>query len=650
MKRPTTWLHFTTAASRRWTLLLLIATLLAIPAMAPADDVITLSGDIGNSSVSTYGMTVDVTLNDPFAYDPLSPTSPLPNQAHPNGFHGTEAEGVDVILSYDMITPVILDAGEEMYVDVWGRNECCFDRDDNFDIEFYNGGVLGTLIGSVTGQAIPDDVPQYHRVSYFSTGTVTIDSFRIVGHDSAVADQNLFTLMETRAVNVDGDLVSFDVIIDRDTHGIRLTNNMGSDIDVVGYSITSGAGALDQSGWTPISGNYDVDGDKSVDPDDAWVVLTGAGLHTDLSEAELAGDGPHDGGTIGNGASVELGDVWIQSPFEELTAELLLDDGTRMQTIVRYVGNDDRPFDIGDLDFNGVIDTADWPIFRDGSFADLSAMTAVQQYQKGDLNGDGNNNLDDFDLFKTAFDAQNGAGAFDAMIAAVPEPASWLLLAMGGLLMMGRRYRNWLAMVCLAVLFVAVTSGSASADILPGFDGNAALGGAATQSTTAYTRPAENAVDGNLGEAGTHTDGASEDPWWQVVFADGDQDIDLITLYNRIDCCQKRLSDITIRIQDADNPGTDLLVSPALNPGDIDNGPMTIDWDVRAANGGVPINGGIVRVERQSNPDFLPNTDDANVLTLNEVQALNLSNQVVVRPNIAVSSPAIRSMSSTLTR
>ena len=110
--------------------------------------------------------------------------------------------------------------------------------------------------------------------------------------------------------------------VDRDSGGLSLVNNTGADFDILGYSITSGAGALDQGGWTPISGRSDAPsngGDGSVDSDDPWTILTAAGSHTDLSESELAGG---NGGVLG--ASIDLGSAWLKSPTEDLRMELLL--------------------------------------------------------------------------------------------------------------------------------------------------------------------------------------------------------------------------------------------------------------------------------------------------------------------------------------
>jgi alpha-L-fucosidase len=79
----------------------------------------------------------------------------------------------------------------------------------------------------------------------------------------------------------------------------------------------------------------------------------------------------------------------------------------------------------GDLDLNGVLDSNDWQLYLAGVGLDLSALTPLERFQKGDLNGDGMNNLSDLDLFITAYDDAHGTGAFFAIAQwRVPEPAS----------------------------------------------------------------------------------------------------------------------------------------------------------------------------------------------------------------------------------
>ena len=70
-------------------------------------------------------------------------------------------------------------------------------------------------------------------------------------------------------------------------------------------------------------------------------------------------------------------------------------------------------------------------IFRANQHVDLSSKSLAEAYRLGDLKDDWLNNHADFVLFKTAFDAANGAGAFDTMLASVPEPST-VLLFVGG--------------------------------------------------------------------------------------------------------------------------------------------------------------------------------------------------------------------------
>jgi hypothetical protein len=91
---------------------------------------------------------------------------------------------------------------------------------------------------------------------------------------------------------------------------------------------------------------------------------------------------------------------------------------------------------LADLNFDGVVDELDWAIERDNMFVDLEGMPLEEAYRLGDLNGDSWNNEFDFELFKGAFDAAHGAGAFDNMLARVPEPATWRLAVFGAALVL----------------------------------------------------------------------------------------------------------------------------------------------------------------------------------------------------------------------
>ena len=73
-------------------------------------------------------------------------------------------------------------------------------------------------------------------------------------------------------------------------------------------------------------------------------------------------------------------------------------------------------------------------------FADLVGLPLAEAYQLGDLNADSRNNEFDFELFKSAFDAAQGTGAFDDMLARVPEPTTVTLAVLGVCLGVVRRW------------------------------------------------------------------------------------------------------------------------------------------------------------------------------------------------------------------
>jgi hypothetical protein len=96
----------------------------------------------------------------------------------------------------------------------------------------------------------------------------------------------------------------------------------------------------------------------------------------------------------------------------------------------------------GDLDFNGLLDASDWGMFRSGQHANLAGLTLGEAYELGDLNGDLLNDHADFVIFKTVFDAQNGAGAFLEMLTSVPEPPTMALCLLAMSAVVGKSLRE----------------------------------------------------------------------------------------------------------------------------------------------------------------------------------------------------------------
>ena len=80
-----------------------------------------------------------------------------------------------------------------------------------------------------------------------------------------------------------------------------------------------------------------------------------------------------------------------------------------------------------DLDLDGALGVGDWMLFVGYAETNLSMFSPYDAYLHGDLDGDGRNSVNDFGLFKTAFEQTYGAGSFATMTAGVPEPTAVLL-------------------------------------------------------------------------------------------------------------------------------------------------------------------------------------------------------------------------------
>jgi len=163
-----------------------------------------------------------------------------------------------------------------------------------------------------------------------------------------------------------------------------------------------------------------------------WTELTVASAHGDLSEADFESG---DGAILANGRTVSLGNAntWIKTPTEDLVFQYV-SDGEVVDGVILWEGNNDVPFEVGDLNTNGVINSADWTILRTNQHANLSGLSLAEAYRAGDLTGDKLNNHADFVAFKSIYEAANGAGSFALMLSNVPEPSGIVLVLTSGLL------------------------------------------------------------------------------------------------------------------------------------------------------------------------------------------------------------------------
>ena len=184
----------------------------AAPGVLRNELALTLSNPVAvgqdRQPVRTFGgASIGNTLTDGFAYDPLNPTAALPalNYSARNSFVANGPAGGAIVITYD-IAGTTLTEGSVIVFDLYGRNEAkCFDRDDDFDVEFLSGGVVvgKTVSGVIIQAAQYPPSPEHVRVSTLDASVeagATIDRIRIIARDSnGHDDPNYFTLQEVRA-------------------------------------------------------------------------------------------------------------------------------------------------------------------------------------------------------------------------------------------------------------------------------------------------------------------------------------------------------------------------------------------------------------------------------------------------------------------
>ncbi len=269
------------------------------------------------------------------------------------------------------------------------------------------------------------------------------DNARLHLADNTAGSDLMSFKLVSATLTIEDDPGAVIFTIDRDTGEISLDNTSADSVtNIIGYSILSDAGSLAQTNWDQQNGGSQLESD-----DDDWSVLTGASVTTDLSEAVLSTNGAGDGGNlVAFTGAWTFGNVWTKTPYEDVAMELLLSSGTTLTTAasdirLEYTGSAALLGDLAGATVNdgpdGDIDLVDWAKFKAGVNTDVSTSTSVEAYLSGDLDGDLLVNYLDYNIFVVAFDAANGAGAFAAAIASVPEPSSVLLLVLGACMVVG---------------------------------------------------------------------------------------------------------------------------------------------------------------------------------------------------------------------
>lgn len=217
-----------------------------------------------------------------------------------------------------------------------------------------------------------------------------------------------------------------ELVVDRDTGSISLNNTGTTAASIQSISLSSAFGAISPSDLTPVTGNHDSNGDGEVDGNNAWSISSAT---NELFMEATTGDAGHLAPV--SELVYSAADGWLRSPVEDLTATVLLANGTIVNAQVTYTGNGGVAFASGDLDFDGDIDRNDFVVLASQLHTDLTGLSQAQAYAGGDLTGDGVSNYDDFVAFKTTYISLHGEGAFASLLASVPEPTTAVLTVLG---------------------------------------------------------------------------------------------------------------------------------------------------------------------------------------------------------------------------
>ena len=242
-----------------------------------------------------------------------------------------------------------------------------------FTNESLDGSYFSSSVGFVDASTTAPD-PSYFKINSLSGSTLSVfgqskDGPILPGGD----DFYRGSISGIQIVELDTPLPNVE--INRETGSISLVNQGAAPYSLTGYSLLSNAGALDDGGWTSITGNYDSAGDGSVSSD-AWNILTASNI--ELAESTLGT------GSIAASGTVDLGIAWRKYPGEDVSFELLDADGNVIAASVTFVGNGGEAFGNGDFNFDGTVDVLDWPIVRDNFNSDFSDVTAVDAYYMGE--------------------------------------------------------------------------------------------------------------------------------------------------------------------------------------------------------------------------------------------------------------------------
>jgi hypothetical protein len=208
-----------------------------------------------------------------------------------------------------------------------------------------------------------------------------------------------------------------NLLVDRDNGQVRIENNTDQSMAISGYRIISDGGAsLDETGWNPIA-NQSLPGFPAGDGSgNGWEV----GSNSD--DGELREYYLQNESTLNTGEFISLGAAYNTNvDAMDLRFEYVLDADTVAvgPVVAGTIAAGGVP---GDYNGNGIVDAADFTVWRD------HLGQTFQLTNEDPDNLDGQVTSADYDFWKAHF-GESGAGSGALANTGVPEPATvWLLL------------------------------------------------------------------------------------------------------------------------------------------------------------------------------------------------------------------------------
>lgn len=274
-----------------------------------------------------------------------------------------------------------------------------------------------------------------------------------------------------------GGISTLQATVNQATGALTLTNPTNTPFQIKAISVTSPAGSLNAPSWTPITGNRDGAGNGTFDADN-WVISAPADIpasHHAVALAEAEATTTNGGTLAANGGTINFGNVWNKSHFQDLRIDLTLADDTLVSMRPQFTGTS---YAASDFNLDGSINLADYKILLDNIHSTLPAFSRVEANAVGDVTGNGAVNFADFTAFRTAYEGVNGLGSFEALVAQIPEPAS-LGMLLSGVAIVLHRFRRRAVQTAAAAAVTGMVAGVAQAVPLLAVDVNSRTGEAA---------------------------------------------------------------------------------------------------------------------------------------------------------------------------